>query len=80
MNNKQSSHFVINFFSLIIPEEAETYRRIRKTLQTPTEIMEVFKALIFTKDNVQPLIDGSTNKMVCFFFCSLAISSNFRNN
>ncbi|GMN74180.1 hypothetical protein TIFTF001_052329 [Ficus carica] len=51
-------------FHFDITEEAESYRRLRKIFQTPTEIMEVFKALIFTKDNVQPLIDGSTNKTV----------------
>ncbi|PRQ36289.1 putative sieve element occlusion [Rosa chinensis] len=45
-------------------EEAETYRRITKLFRTPTEIMEVFKGLIFTKDNVQPLIDGSTKQTV----------------
>lgn len=46
-------------------EEAETYRKLRKLFQTPAEVMEVFKALIFTKDTVQPIIDGSTNKTVC---------------
>ncbi|PON78093.1 Sieve element occlusion [Trema orientale] len=44
--------------------EAEAYRRIKKLWRTPTEIMEIFKALIFTKDNVRPLIDGSTNRTV----------------
>ncbi|XP_050239507.1 protein SIEVE ELEMENT OCCLUSION B-like isoform X1 [Quercus robur] len=45
-------------------EIIEAYRKLSKLLQTPTEIMEVFKALIFGKDNVQPLIDGSTNRVV----------------
>ncbi|XP_075653771.1 protein SIEVE ELEMENT OCCLUSION B-like [Castanea sativa] len=45
-------------------EIIEAYRKLSKLLQTPTEIMEVFKALIFGKDNVQPLIDGSTDRVV----------------
>ncbi|KAL4643401.1 hypothetical protein ACB092_02G089300 [Castanea dentata] len=45
-------------------EIIKAYRKLSKLLQTPTEIMEVFKALIFGKDNVQPLIDGSTNRVV----------------
>ncbi|KAF4365764.1 hypothetical protein F8388_003433 [Cannabis sativa] len=45
--------------------EAETYRRLCKLFRTPTEIMEIFKALIFySKDSVRPLIDGSTNRQV----------------
>ena len=48
-------------------EEADNYRKLRKLFQTPTEIMEILKALIFTKDNVQPIVDGSTNKPVWFF-------------
>ncbi|CAL8073407.1 unnamed protein product [Prunus armeniaca] len=66
----QKIHYVLNKLKIQLIvcrkqiEEAEAYRRIRKTFQTPTEIMEVFKALIFTKDNVQPLIDGSTKQMV----------------
>lgn len=56
---------VNNFFFVDCDaEEAETYKRIKKLFHTPTEIMEVFKALIFTKDKVQPIIDGSTNKTV----------------
>ena len=35
-------------------EIIEAYRKLSKLLQTPTEIMEVFKALIFSKDNEQP--------------------------
>ncbi|KAE8022600.1 hypothetical protein FH972_008386 [Carpinus fangiana] len=43
-------------------EEVEAYWKLNKLFRTPTEIMEVFKGLIYTKDNVQPLIDGSTKK------------------
>jgi hypothetical protein len=39
-------------------------RKLKELLQTPHEITEVLKALIFAKDDMQPLIDGSTNKMV----------------
>ena len=52
-------------------EIIEAYRKLSKLLQTPTEIMEVFKALIFGKDNVQPLIDGSTNRVVSSYDISL---------
>lgn len=46
-------------------EETEAYWKLVKVFRTPTEIMEVFKGLIYTKDSVQPLIDGSTKKPVC---------------
>ncbi|VVA41660.1 PREDICTED: SIEVE ELEMENT OCCLUSION B, partial [Prunus dulcis] len=79
----QKIHYVLNKLKIQLIvcrkqiEEAEAYRRIRKTFQTPTEIMEVFKALIFTKDNVQPLIDGSTKQMnVLLFISSLDISDD----
>lgn len=50
---------------LFTTDEIEAYRRLKKFLRPPIEIMEVFKALIFdAKDNVQQLIDGSTNKLV----------------
>ena len=39
-------------------------RKLKELLQTPEEIMEALKGLIFAKNDVQPLIDGSTNKMV----------------
>ncbi|KAG6732719.1 protein SIEVE ELEMENT OCCLUSION B-like [Carya illinoinensis] len=42
----------------------EAYRKLKKIFQTPTEVMEVFKALIFPKDVDPSLIDGSTNKLV----------------
>ncbi|XP_015888002.2 protein SIEVE ELEMENT OCCLUSION B [Ziziphus jujuba] len=66
----QKIHYILNKLKiqLIICkkqiEEAEIYKRLRKLFHTPTEIMEVFKALIFYKDNVQPIIDGSNNKTV----------------
>ncbi|TQE00770.1 hypothetical protein C1H46_013565 [Malus baccata] len=65
----QTIHYVLNKLKiqLIVCRkqivEAETYWRLRKIFRTPTEIMEVFKALIFTKDNVQPLVDGSTKQL-----------------
>jgi len=46
----------------------ESHRRIKKLLQTPTEVKEVFKALIYAKDDIQPLIDGSTHKAVCSYY------------
>ncbi|XP_061371201.1 protein SIEVE ELEMENT OCCLUSION B-like [Gastrolobium bilobum] len=45
-------------------ELAEYYRKLRKLFQTPTEIMEVFKVLVFSKDAPQPLFDGATKTMV----------------
>uniref|UniRef100_A0A2N9EIX1 Sieve element occlusion N-terminal domain-containing protein n=1 Tax=Fagus sylvatica TaxID=28930 RepID=A0A2N9EIX1_FAGSY len=66
----QKINFTLNLLRMQIKlcyqqiEEIEAYRKLLKLLQTPTEIMEVFKALIFAKDNVQPLIDGSINKLV----------------
>ncbi|XP_027367350.1 protein SIEVE ELEMENT OCCLUSION B-like [Abrus precatorius] len=45
-------------------EEAEYYKRLRKFFQTPTEIMEVFKFLIFSKDAPQLLFDGATKTTV----------------
>ncbi|KAI4345744.1 hypothetical protein L6164_012843 [Bauhinia variegata] len=44
--------------------EAEYYRELRKIFQTPTEIMEVLKYLIFPKDAPQQLYDGATQTMV----------------
>ncbi|TKY58192.1 sieve element occlusion s [Spatholobus suberectus] len=46
-------------------DEAEYYRKLRKLFQTPIEIMEVFKVLIFNKDAPQPLFDGATETTVC---------------
>lgn len=51
-------------FLLFDADEAKNHRYIINLLRRPTEIMEVFKGLIFTKDNVQPLIDGSTKQTV----------------
>ncbi|XP_062168361.1 protein SIEVE ELEMENT OCCLUSION B-like [Alnus glutinosa] len=45
-------------------EETEAYWKLTKLFRTPTEIMEVFKGLIYSKDNGQPLVDGSTKKPV----------------
>ncbi|PRQ38308.1 putative sieve element occlusion [Rosa chinensis] len=64
-----SEHIPVDVYWAIITvvacaKEEETYIRIKKLFQTPTEIMEVFKGLIFTKDNVQPLVDGSTKQTV----------------
>lgn len=40
--------------------------KMKELLQTPDEIIKILKALIFAKDDMQPLIDGSTSKMVSF--------------
>ncbi|KAG6732706.1 hypothetical protein I3843_01G183600 [Carya illinoinensis] len=45
-------------------EETEAYWRLVRLFRTPTEVMEVFKGLIFAKDKLQPLFDGSTRKPV----------------
>ncbi|KAJ1409429.1 Sieve element occlusion, N-terminal [Sesbania bispinosa] len=45
-------------------EEAKYFHKIRKLLQTPTEIMEVFKVLIFSKDAPQSLFDGATKTTI----------------
>ncbi|XP_057755683.1 protein SIEVE ELEMENT OCCLUSION B-like [Arachis stenosperma] len=45
-------------------EEAEYYRKLRKLFQTPTEIMEVFKVLVFSKDAPQPLFDCATKTTI----------------
>jgi hypothetical protein len=47
-----------------IAAERKKERKLKELLQTPDEITEVLKVLIFVKDDMQPLIDGSTNKMV----------------
>ncbi|XP_048333005.1 protein SIEVE ELEMENT OCCLUSION B-like [Ziziphus jujuba] len=66
----QKIHYILNKLKIQLIvcrrqfEEAEAYRKIRKIFQTPTEVMEVFRALTFTKDKPQPLIDGSSNKQV----------------
>ncbi|KAK9930994.1 hypothetical protein M0R45_018294 [Rubus argutus] len=66
----QKIHYVLNKLKIQLIvcrkqiEEAETYRRLTKMFRTPIEVMEVFKGLIFTKDNVQPLIDGYTRQTV----------------
>ncbi|KAL2325100.1 hypothetical protein Fmac_024158 [Flemingia macrophylla] len=45
-------------------EDAEYHHRLRKFFQTPTEIMEVFKFLVFSKDAPQLLYDGATKTPV----------------
>ncbi|XP_057948273.1 protein SIEVE ELEMENT OCCLUSION B-like [Malania oleifera] len=46
-------------------EEAETHRRLRKLFQIPTEIMMVFRSLIFGKDDAHLLLfDGSSRTTV----------------
>ncbi|XP_059461643.1 protein SIEVE ELEMENT OCCLUSION B-like [Corylus avellana] len=44
--------------------ETKGDRKLKELLQTPDEITKVLKALIFAKDDKQPLIDGSTSEMV----------------
>ncbi|KAF4365766.1 hypothetical protein F8388_003435 [Cannabis sativa] len=66
----QKVHYILNKIKIQLIfcrkqiDEAESYRRLWKLFKTPTEIMEIFKALVFTKGTVHPLIDGSTNKTV----------------
>ncbi|XP_061371224.1 protein SIEVE ELEMENT OCCLUSION B-like [Gastrolobium bilobum] len=46
-------------------EEADNKKRLKKMFQTPTEIVEVFKLLIFWKDTPQaPIYDGATKTLV----------------
>lgn len=52
---------LVFFFS----EEAEYHQRLRKFFQTPTEIMEVFKFLVYSKDAPQLLFHGATKTTVC---------------
>ncbi|XP_048334288.2 protein SIEVE ELEMENT OCCLUSION B-like [Ziziphus jujuba] len=66
----QKIHYILNKLKIQLVvcrrqvEERETYLRLKKFFQTPTEVMEIFKALTFTRAKPQPLIDGSTNKQV----------------
>ncbi|XP_059445369.1 protein SIEVE ELEMENT OCCLUSION B-like [Corylus avellana] len=46
----------------IVEKKAE--RKLKELLHTPDEIVEVFKGLIFAKDDKQSLFDGSTKEMV----------------
>jgi hypothetical protein len=59
-------HNVDPRYSFTVEKLKPIRRKMKELLQTPDEIIEVFKALIFAKDDMQPLIDGSTNKMVSF--------------
>ncbi|XP_062171798.1 protein SIEVE ELEMENT OCCLUSION B-like [Alnus glutinosa] len=45
-------------------KEVEAYRMLKKTILRATNIMKVLRALIFAKDNVQQLFDGSTQQLV----------------
>ncbi|XP_040989124.1 protein SIEVE ELEMENT OCCLUSION B-like [Juglans microcarpa x Juglans regia] len=45
-------------------EETEAYKRIVELFRTPTEVIDCLKELIFTKDNVKQLFDGSTGNLV----------------
>ncbi|KAI9123089.1 hypothetical protein K1719_005978 [Acacia pycnantha] len=48
-------------------EEANYFKILRNMFQTPTEIMEVFKVLIFWKDVPEtPIYDGATKTLVSF--------------
>jgi len=49
---------------LFTAEEKEAYGILKTTIGSATDIMTVLKALIFAKDNVQQLFDGSTKKLV----------------
>ena len=60
MSNNANQRF------LFTAEEKKAERKLKELLQTLDEIMEAFKGLIFARDDVQPLIDGSTNEMVSF--------------
>jgi hypothetical protein len=60
-NNRTDQRF------LFTAEEKKAGRKLKEFLQTPhDEILEVFKELIFARNDVQPLIDGSTNETVSF--------------
>ncbi|KAE8007874.1 hypothetical protein FH972_004435 [Carpinus fangiana] len=67
-------------------ERKKAERKLKELLQTPDEIVEVLKGLIFAKDDKQSLFDGSTkemvsidvlkNKNVLLFISSLNISND----
>ncbi|KAF3456891.1 hypothetical protein FNV43_RR01545 [Rhamnella rubrinervis] len=59
--NKLNNHLNICKKQL---EEAEKYRMLCKLFKTPTEVLEILKALLSLKDKAQGLIDCSTNKLV----------------
>ncbi|KAL6192162.1 hypothetical protein ACLB2K_038549 [Fragaria x ananassa] len=88
----QKIHFVLNKLKTQLTncrariEFIENYKKLKRLFRTPTEIMEIFKGLLFTKDNVQPLVDCSTRqtvsieilrrKNVLFFISSLDITDD----
>ncbi|KOM27727.1 hypothetical protein LR48_Vigan457s000500 [Vigna angularis] len=45
-------------------DEAEYHRKLKRLFQSPTEIIEVLKVLIFNKDAPQPLFHGATKTTV----------------
>ncbi|XP_014511867.1 protein SIEVE ELEMENT OCCLUSION B [Vigna radiata var. radiata] len=45
-------------------DEAEYYRKLKRLFQSPTEIIEVLKVLIFNKAAPQPLFHGATKTTV----------------
>ncbi|KAG2728071.1 hypothetical protein I3760_01G188200 [Carya illinoinensis] len=49
---------------ITICKQEANYWRIVKLFRTPTEVVEVFKGLIFPEDNVQLLFDGSAGNLV----------------
>lgn len=49
---------------LCYTEFTKIYIKIRRTMQTPTEIMEVLKLLIFSSDVPKPIYDGATKTTV----------------
>ena len=49
---------------LLYTEVADYNRKLWKIFQTPTEVMEVVKYLIFPKDAPQTLFDGTTKTTV----------------
>jgi hypothetical protein len=44
---------------LFTAEQMKAYWELKKIIRTRTEIVDVFKELIFAKDNLQQIIDGS---------------------
>jgi hypothetical protein len=64
IHQKKKKKKTLTKYFLFTAEETRAYRKLKKIIRTPTEIIEVFKTLIFSDDNVQQLIDGSTNTLV----------------
>lgn len=63
--------------SLFISGDLEDYWRRKKLLQTPTEIVEVLKVLIYHNEVQDPHVyDGHTRQMVSNYFKSIIILHN----